>query len=528
MTKAGSEKSPRQTRPLRLLYVEDSPADVELCLRELKKAGLEARADVVQTPEEFAHRVRSRPYDVVLADYKLPEWTGLDALAALQALGKDIPFILVTGMLGEETAVECIKKGATDYVLKDRLARLPVAVRRALEEKALRQERSRAQQRLEERTAYLSALIENSPLGIVVIDPQYRVKMCNPAFERLFLYRQAETVGRTIDEFIAPPEFRPEADESTRRVCAGETVHIITRRRRKDGTLVDVEFHGVPLRWDGKMIGGYGLYQDITERKRAETERARALHLQAENEALARADQMKSEFLADMSHELRTPLNSVIGFSELLLESTGNSLTPGQREDLSMIHQQAQHLLEVANDLLDLAQIESGIVLLDCSFLPVRDLMLRTLDAFAPRLGEKKLEHSVSVDPPDLTVYADARRLEEILTNLIANAIRFTPQGRIALWGRGGDQQVQLCVEDTGIGIEPEDLPHIFDKFYQAHRVAEGMRGGTGLGLAITKQLVELHGGSIWVESTPGAGSRFLLSLPSAPLPASSGGGGKG
>ena len=138
----------RQGAPLRVLFLEDDPADVELCLEELKRAGVAVSADLVQTPEDFQARLHAASYDLILADYNLPGWTGMDALEALRTDGQDIPFVLVTGKLGEETAVECIKKGAADCVLKDRLVRLPLAVRRALQEKVLRQERIRAEEKI--------------------------------------------------------------------------------------------------------------------------------------------------------------------------------------------------------------------------------------------------------------------------------------------------------------------------------------------------------------------------------------------
>ena len=506
-------------RPLRILLVEDNPADAELCLFELRKGGFEVCADVVETRDEFAQRLSSDNFDLVLADYNLRGWTGMDALAVLKERGLDIPLILVTGALGDELAVDCIKKGAADCIIKDRLARLPVAVGQVLEEKARITERKLAQRRLEERTTYLTALIENSPLGICILDQQFRLKMCNPAFEQLLDYQHAEIAGGDAAELIVPSELRSETAELRQRVEAGETVHLTTRRLRRDGTLVDVELHAVPLRAGEERLGSFAIYQDITERKRAEAERLRALELKAANEALALADQRKSEFLADMSHELRTPLNSVLGYSELLLDDS-DGLDPKYREGLSVIYDKGQHLLALVNDLLDLARIESGQAMLECCDISVSDQCLRTLDTFAPRLREKNLRYTVEVEPPGLTVCADPRRLEQVLTNLVANAVRFTERGGITLRAHPRDHRVELCVEDTGVGIAPNDLEHIFDKFYQAHRRAEGASRGVGLGLTITKQLVELQGGEIWVESTPGQGTRFFFTLPRAlPVP---------
>src|SRR5712692_5216308 len=148
-------------RPVRILFIEDSAADVEFCLRELKKAELESRFDVVQTPEEFADRLSTKTYDIILADYALQHWTGMDAFDLLREHGHDIPFVLVTGALGEEKAVECIQKSIADYVLKDRLARLPFAICRALEEKRVREERRRTEALLRQSEAKFRTLAES-------------------------------------------------------------------------------------------------------------------------------------------------------------------------------------------------------------------------------------------------------------------------------------------------------------------------------------------------------------------------------
>ncbi len=624
-------------RALRVLFVEDQPADVELCLRELKNAGLRLEADVARTPGEFLELLRRGDYDLILCDYNMQDWTGLDALNCMRREGKDLPFILVSGSIGEEAAVELVRNGASDFIIKDRMGRLPLAIRRALEDKALRDQQQETQRRLEERTTFLTALIENAPLAIVVMDPERRVRMCNRAFERLFQYKQAEIEGEPLEKLIIPSDDAEELEMTIPQLERGRTVHAVARRLRKDGSLVDVELHAVPLQAGGQLLGFFGIYQDITERKRAEeqlrlqgaaleaaanailitdlegritwvnpaftrltgygtaevigqtarllksgeheeafyrtlwntirtgqawhgeiinrrkdgtlyteeqtitpmfndrgeishfigikqdaTERKRAeeehihaLRLQAENEALARADRLKSEFLADMSHEFRTPLNSILGFSELLLETCGN-LTPKQTEDLRIIHREGRNLLMLVNDLLDLARIEAGQLPLEPAVVSVHETFLRILDAFAVGFKEKGLCHRIEVEPATLAVWADPRRLDQILTNLLGNALKFTRRGGVTLRARPAPEGVCLEVIDTGVGIPVDALPHVFDKFYQARQQAEGTTKGTGLGLAITRHLVELQGGGIGVKSTAGKGSRFFFTLPSA------------
>lgn len=527
---ASSEKAVRG-QLLRVLLIEDVPADAELCLQELRRAGFELTADVISTPEKFTELLNAQPYDVILGDYNLPQWTALDALALLKQHGKDLPFILVTGTLGDETAVECIKQGAADYVLKDRLSRLPAAVDRALREKAQRDHAARLQEEVLQAKNEWEVTFDTVPDPILLLDEQGRIRRANRAAADTLKLPLSQLVGHFCYQAVHGRDEPLPGCSHQELLQAGRPVRADVEEPHL-GKVFDTTITPVSDP-DGEVQGCIYVMHDITERRRTEEEirklnqdleqrvAERTTQLQTANDALARADRMKSEFLADMAHELRTPLNSILGFSELLLNKA-RSLTHEQREDLVIIHRKAEHLLALVNDLLDLSQIESGQVLLDWSLIPVRDSIVRTLDAFGVRLREKKLQPTVEVAPPDLTVYADARRLEEILTNLTANAIRFTDSGSLTLRAHAAAEQIEFSVQDSGIGIDPEDLPHVFDKFFQAHQQAEGARVGTGLGLAITKQLVELHGGRIWAESTPGQGSRFFFTLPRAhPAPGS-------
>jgi PAS domain S-box-containing protein len=499
------------TGKLRVLFVEDQMADVELCLRELRRAGLEVDADVARNRGEFLEFLRQGGHDLVLCDYNLPEWTGLDALEALRRHGnEDIPFILVSGSVGEEAAVELVRKGASDFIIKDRLVRLPLAIRRALEEKALREERRRAEETLRLQTKAL----ETAANAIVITDREGHITWVNPAFTRLTGYRADEVLGRTPRLFKSGKHDATFYHAMWGTVLAGEVWQGELINRRRDGTLYTEEQTITPMFNDrGEISHFISVKQDITERKRAEEDCLRALKLEAENRALMRADQMKTEFLADMSHEFRTPLNSILGFSELLLETCQN-LTAAQQEDLRLVRKSAENLLALVNDSLDLARIEAGHVKLDCTEVPLRDTFARILDVFHPRLRERALKAAAEVEPPGLAAFADSRRLEQILGNLVGNALKFTGRGGITLRARADHGGVVVSVEDTGVGIPADDLPHIFNKFYQARQHADGVARGTGLGLAITRQLVELHGGRIWAQSAPGKGTTISFLLP--------------
>ncbi len=257
------------THPLRVLIVEHSQPDAELVLQEIKKAGFKVRADLVDSPEDFVQRVRQHNYDVILADYRLPKWTGMDALALLHQEGKVVPFILVTGTLGEDMAVECIKQGITDYVLKDRVARLPVAIRRALEERALAEERARNEQALRQSEESFRLLFANSPLPMWVYDTEsLRFLQVNDAAVAHYGYSREEFLRMRITD-IRPPDavFRPLQELEEERPplnFAG-----LWRHQLKDGRVVEVEvsLHQVPFAGrDAALVVG----QDVTDRRRAE------------------------------------------------------------------------------------------------------------------------------------------------------------------------------------------------------------------------------------------------------------------
>ena len=372
-------------------------------------------------------------------------------------------------------------------------------------------DRKRAEKQLEERTAYLNALVENSPLGIVVVDPDDRVQLCNPAFEQLFRYRRVEIVGSNINDLVAPPDQRQQAYEYTGQVAEGEHVHGTAVRRRSDGSLVDVEIYGVPLKMGEQFVGSFGLYQDITERKRAEKELKKA------KEAAEAGSRAKSEFLANMSHEIRTPMNGVLGMVELALDT---DLTPEQRDYLGMVKSSADALLTVLNDVLDFSKIEAGKLDLDPIAFKLRDHLAQSMKPLALRAHQKGLEltYDIRREVPD-EVVADPSRLRQIIINLTGNAIKFTERGEVGIEvgveSQGPDRaELHFQVRDTGIGIAREKQAVIFTAFAQADGSTARKFGGTGLGLTISSRLVEMMDGRIWLESELGKGSCFHFTIP--------------
>jgi len=354
---------------------------------------------------------------------------------------------------------------------------------------------------------YFEALVEASPVAIATLDGGGRVVSWNAGAERLFGWTSTEALGRELDDLVATgsSELRAEAEAYSRQVLEGGRSHFISRRSRKDGTLVDVEAAAVPVIVEGRELGYVAVYHDITEL------------LRARQEAEA-ASQAKSAFLATMSHELRTPLNAIIGLSEMLGQHTQRFGTEKAAEPLGRILRAGRHLLNLINDLLDLSKIEAGKLELVAEDFEVRPLVDEVVETARP-LADKNRNALSATCPPDLVpLRADRKRLTQVLLNLLSNACKFTQDGRVELTvalrrSRDG-AWIDFVVSDTGIGITPEQMPRLFKEFTQAEASTQQKFGGTGLGLAISRRLCRMMGGDLNVHSEAGTGSTFTARLP--------------
>ncbi len=366
------------------------------------------------------------------------------------------------------------------------------------------------EKRVAERTSFLNALTENSPLAIVVADSEQKVQLCNPAFEQLFQYTRQDLIGKQVDGLIADGDLLSEARAVSLQACGEKPVNLIARRQRKDRSLIDVELHAVGLVVNGEVVGSLAIYLDISVRKRAEEA---LLHAKEAAEAVSRA---KSEFLANMSHEIRTPMNGIMGMTELVLDT---QLDLEQREYLNMVKLSADSLLSLINDILDFSKIEAGKLEIDAIEFNLGDNLGDTMKTLSLRAHQKGLELAYDIHPEvPHAVVGDPGRLRQIIVNLVGNAIKFTEKGEVIVHvetdSRTEDHvQLHFIVADTGIGIPADKRAAIFEAFTQADGSMTRTYGGTGLGLTISSRLVDLMGGKIWVESELGKGSQFQFTV---------------
>jgi PAS domain S-box-containing protein len=810
--------------PLRVLFFEDQSADIELALFSLRSAGFEVCADVATTLEQVAERVQCGCYDVILSDYRMPCTTGMDVFHALTKEGVHVPFILLTGSLGDEKAVDCLKEGVADYVLKDRLSRLPVAVRRALEQKRLREQKIQAEDALRRSEASYRSLVDtasfaifrlsaaadhflavNPPLaemlgyenpgellqlslsrdvyaradtaqllkqasqqpgapfggefewkridgksitvrlnGRVLRDPaggsffevvaenvtarkysEDRIRQLNRLYsvlthvsqaivrlrerEQLFKeicriavedghfqtawigmrdpdadriwslvhcggggdpyshasaapgfeepagwgpaassfrtgehsiwndvdndadfvswreeavrsgYRSAgafplsihgnvvgvillyaattgffdqETVG-VLDELAADVAFALEGMHQTelrqravdelnqfftlsldllciaqldgrihqlnpawektlgftpaelRSMSLASLVHaddlqgaMAAMRTLQSGVevnSVEIRFRskGGAYRWlmcNATPVHRGSLRQDdlvfvaacdITDRKSLEVQLLQQnLALEEQNRRVEAATRMKSEFLANMSHELRSPLNAIIGFSELLYDARMGQIADRQKDLLGRVLTSSRHLLQLINDVLDLAKVEAGRLEFRAESVMMPKLLQEVTGTLSKIAADKHITIEAEIDPEVSSVLTDPARLKQILYNYLSNALKFTADdGVVVVRARKeGTGEFRLEVSDTGVGIAENDLPRLFVEFEQLDAGVAKRFQGTGLGLAFTKRIVEAQGGRVGVRSTLGKGSLFYAILPTSPL----------
>ncbi len=372
-------------------------------------------------------------------------------------------------------------------------------------------------------------LLEAAPDAILEVNPDGKIMLLNEAAERMFGYSRGELLGSNVENLVPAAMRGGHAQHRASYASHPKTRPMGTglelQGQRKDGSLFPVEISLSP-NWIEGSLHVIASVRDITERKHVEG-RIQALReqytaeltakneqLEARNQEVERANRLKNEFLASMSHELRTPLHTIIGFSELLTEQLEGPLNQKQQRFVGHILQDARHLLELINEILDISKIESGRVELKREEFDFGQCIDEVLAGIQQHAAAKniRLENRNSFST---NLYADRLRIKEVFYNLLNNAVKFTPEGgRVWVESTADDKHLQVLVCDTGIGIAENEQSAIFDKFYQIENAMGHAREGTGLGLAITKHLVEIHQGSISLESRPGQGSKFKVTFP--------------
>ncbi|SAK64233.1 chemotaxis protein [Caballeronia temeraria] len=503
-------------QPLHLLLVEDNALDAELTIAQLERADYAVDASIVYDSANFIAELEKRRFDVILADFVMPTFSGIEALTIASERSPDTPFIFVSGLLGEEHAVDMLKRGATDYVLKQRLQRLPAVVRRAMRESAERAQRIAVERALRETETHFRLLIDAlKDYAVITLDPEGRIRTWNAASERILGFPAQDVLGQSANIFYAQEDreaavFEAELDTARREGSASDDRWLW----RKDGHSFFASGVTTAIRSEhDELIGFSKIVRDATDAHMA----ADALRL-AKDQAES-ANRAKDHFLAVLSHELRTPLTPILAAVRLL--EMKHSLSREAHPTLDLIRRNVELEARLIDDLLDLTSIARGKLSLNFASVALDTLLMSALDMSEADLRAKGLTLDTHFDAGQFIVLGDAARLQQIVWNLMKNAVKFTPAGgRIDVRTWNPDPAtIAVSVTDSGIGISAEALPRIFSAFEQADDSITRSFGGLGLGLAIASTLAQKHGGTLSAYSEGrDAGARFTLTLPLAKM----------
>ena len=368
-------------------------------------------------------------------------------------------------------------------------------------------------------------LSEAGLLGVIETDASSGLVEANDAFLAMVGHRREDLIGGKLGgQELTPPEWASQDEAAREELASSGVAHLYEKEYlRKDGGRVPVLLGAAML--DARRSIAFVL--DISRQKQLEGFRIRSLQLETENRRIQEANRLKSEFLANMSHELRTPLNAIIGFAELLHDGQVQPETPQFKEFLGDILASGRHLLQLINDVLDLAKVEAGRVEFHPEAVELRKLVGEVVAILRTIAASKRIRVAIDISPELPMVHVDASRLKQVLYNYLSNALKFTgEEGRVAVRARPeGASFFRVEVEDTGIGISDADAGKLFSEFQQLDAGAAKKHEGTGLGLALTKRLAEAQGGAVGVTSAPGKGSTFFVMLPRSatqaePMPA--------
>jgi signal transduction histidine kinase/DNA-binding NarL/FixJ family response regulator len=538
--------------PIHVLLIEDNPGDARL-LRALLQETASSQFELVHA-ERFSdalNRLSERRFDVVLLDLSLPDAQGLDTISRLGRQAEGTPIVILTGLNDEEIAIRALQQGAQDYLVKGQADGQLLA-------RALRYsiERHKAEESLKARNRELMVLRKISEAILASLD-------LNSVLEHILEQgifigsfdlgniRLLESNGDTLQVVVARGYGNPENVTSHRSIsrtagtaqsshfkeqlfeqpCVQESVQSCEGLRtfKKEGVQSFVQ---VPVRADGEVLGilqlatrtprrfkneEVSLWETIGNHVGVAVQRAQ-LYEETKRQAreLEKASKLQADFSAMIAHDLRSPLMNITGVTEVMLDGMFGPVTEEQKKWLLRVQANSHNLIDLVSDFLDLSKLESGYVNVSKQVISVTDLVRKSIESFQVVASNKKVRVAEAIDASLPSIFADPQRLEQVLNNLISNAIKFTGDGGEVKVGAAlaETRGIRVWVQDSGEGIPTDEISELFQKYRQGGNANNSNHKGTGLGLVICKMIVEAHGGTIWVESEQGQGSIFSFSLP--------------
>ncbi len=495
--------------------VEDEVRDATLVEHTLRGEGFDFCLKRVESKEDFLRELEQFHPSVILSDHGLPAFDGFTALSLAQKAAPDVPFIFVTGSLGEEMTIKALKSGAADFVLKHRLSTLPPAVHRALRQAEFRQQRKQAEEALLSSEERYRSLVELSPDALFV-HSEGRVVFINSAGVKLFGAANPEQIIGMELRHLVHPDYWKAVERRLRRLQEdGRPVPFAEQKMvRLDGTILDVEVAAAPLIFAGKAASQV-IAHDISERKRAEEE-IRILNAGLERRVAERTAELEAAnkeleaFSYSVSHDLRAPLRHIEGFVEILNATKAPSLDVESRQHLQTIADSARQMGRLIDDLLAFSRTARAE--LKQTRVDLNALARAAIQEVAPEASGRAIDWALRPLPE---VEADPALLRQVMLNLLGNALKYTrtrSKARIEIASVQNPAEHIIVVRDNGVGFDMRYAHKLFGVFQRLHRAADFE--GTGVGLANVRRIINRHGGRTWAEGELDKGASFYFSLP--------------
>jgi PAS domain S-box-containing protein len=494
-TAAVADKRPHERSTATVLVVEDDPGVATLEKRQLERAGYDV--ELATTAEEALEAVTKGGISVAILDLRLPGTaSGIDLYERMKVNGWQLPAILVTGFPDQAVAIRALRAGIRDFIPKssDYLEYLPAAVDRVVSQ-------VRVERKLVDSELRLASIIATTMDAILMCDEHRRIVLFNRSAEEMFRCSAADATNRPLDSFIPGLALVDTARDAAPPQAGSLQHRTEVDAIRPDGTRLPIEVSISDVVVHGKRLFTV-IARDVSERRRIEAE-------------LRDADRRKDEFLGMLAHELRNPLAAIMGAGEVLHQTVQG---PHAQKLTTVVTRQTRALARMVDDLLDVSRVTLGKIRLATEPLVLSQVVSRAADNLRESVTKAGLQLEIQVDPEPVWVHGDPTRLDQVLANLVGNAVKFTPPGgRITIAGRREGHNAVIRVRDTGIGMDPALLPNVFELFVQGDTSLARSKSGLGIGLALVRQVVALHRGQVTAFSEgPGTGSEFIVRLPAA------------
>jgi PAS domain S-box-containing protein len=508
----------KMNKTIGILHLEDSFRDSELIHSLIQRGEIDHNYFLADSKEAFENILETENIEIILSDFSLPNYNGYEALLLAREKYFHLPFIFVSGTIGEDAAIDAMLNGATDYVLKNKLERLVPAIKRALREYDIAIMHMKAEKALLESEKMLKEAQKLAHIGIWSWRIDTDAATWNDEFYHIAgLDPQQKAPDFATHLSLYTPHSRSILKNAVKKAMkTGESYQHELVLTRPDGTLRNVNiFGGTMMGANGKIAELYGTVQDITEQKKNERELFKA------KEQAEESDRLKSAFLANMSHEIRTPMNGILGFAELLKET--NLSGADQQQYLTHIADSGIRMLNIIDNIVSISRITAKQPEILISKTNINEQIKSIYSQFKSKIAEREIviTFSNALSEKKSMIYTDRLKVNAIFTNLLNNAIKFTKEGHIDFGYVKRRDFLEFFVKDTGIGIEKDQHKIIFERFRQVSESLSRKYEGAGLGLSISKAYVEMLGGKIWVKSDTNIakgklGSRFYFTIPYA------------